>query len=110
MDTPDDSEGRAPGGEARAGVAAVERRARELGCCKVTLEVREHNHRARGVYAAAGFAQAVYVPEAGGSLHLSKTLWSLDEGDLSDTPDPVRPDERRETRTTGRRRGRPDVR
>ena len=37
------------------GVAA---KARELGCCKVTLEVREHNATARRLYARAGFADA----------------------------------------------------
>lgn len=55
-------------------LAAIERRARELGCCRLTLEVQEHNAHARRVYGAAGFAQAVYVPEAGGSLYLAKTL------------------------------------
>ena len=39
--------------------AAIEQRARELGCCKLTLEVLENNHRARRVYAAAGFAPPV---------------------------------------------------
>lgn len=48
--------------------------ARELDCCLLTLEVQENNHRARHVYAAAGFAEAVYVPEAGGSLYLHKEL------------------------------------
>jgi GNAT superfamily N-acetyltransferase len=57
--------------------AAIERRARDLGCCRLTLEVQENNHRARGIYAAAGFARAMYVPEAGGSLFLSKSLGSL---------------------------------
>jgi GNAT superfamily N-acetyltransferase len=55
-------------------LAAVEKRAREIGCCKLTLEVQENNRRAQGVYAAAGFGRNVYVPEAGGSLFLSKTL------------------------------------
>jgi GNAT superfamily N-acetyltransferase len=55
-------------------LGAIERRAREIGCCRLTLEVQENNHRAKGVYAAAGFSQAVYVPEAGGSLYLSKPL------------------------------------
>ena len=53
---------------------AIEQRARELGCCKLTLEVQENNHRARGVYSAAGFSQAIHVPEAGGALFLSKPL------------------------------------
>lgn len=55
-------------------LGAIEQRARDLGCCRLTLEVQENNHHARRVYAAAGFAQAVYVPEAGGSLSLSKPL------------------------------------
>jgi GNAT superfamily N-acetyltransferase len=54
--------------------AAIERRAREWGCCKLTLEVLENNHRARRVYAAAGFAPPVYAPGAGGSLFLAKVL------------------------------------
>jgi GNAT superfamily N-acetyltransferase len=61
-------------GIGRSLLAAIEQRARELGCCRLTLEVQENNHRAKAVYAAAGFAQAVYVPEAGGSIYLSKPL------------------------------------
>lgn len=61
-------------GIGRGLLSAVEQRARELGCCRLTLEVQENNHHAQRVYAAAGFAQAVYVPEAGGSLYLSKRL------------------------------------
>jgi GNAT superfamily N-acetyltransferase len=55
-------------------LANVEKRAREMGCCKLTLEVLENNHRAKSIYAAAGFTQATYVPEAGGALFLSKPL------------------------------------
>lgn len=53
---------------------AIEKRARTLGCCRLTLEVQENNHRAKQVYAAAGFTRAVHVPEAGGALYLSKPL------------------------------------
>jgi len=53
---------------------AIEKRAREIGCCKLTLEVLENNHRARGVYAAAGFAAPSYAPGTGGSIFLSKSL------------------------------------
>ena len=53
---------------------AVERKAREIGCCKLTIEVQENNHRARHVYKSVGFAQAIYVEEAGGALFLSKPL------------------------------------
>ncbi len=55
-------------------LAAIEQRAREIGCCRLSLEVQENNHRAKAVYAAAGFAQAVYVPEAGGVLCLYKSF------------------------------------
>jgi GNAT superfamily N-acetyltransferase len=61
-------------GVGRRLLEAVERRAWELGCCKVTLEVQENNARAKRVYAAAGFSQAVYVAEAGGSICMVKGL------------------------------------
>ncbi|HEX4147122.1 MAG TPA: GNAT family N-acetyltransferase [Pirellulales bacterium] len=61
-------------GVGRRLLAAVEQRAREMGCCKLTLEVQENNHRAQGVYAAAGFSQTTHVPAAGGALFLSKLL------------------------------------
>jgi GNAT superfamily N-acetyltransferase len=61
-------------GVGRLLLAAIEAKARALGCCKLTLEVLENNTRARGVYAAAGFAQATYTPEAGGALFLAKKL------------------------------------
>jgi len=35
---------------------AVEHKARELGCCKITLEVREDNRAARALYRKHGFA------------------------------------------------------
>ena len=53
---------------------AIEAKARELGCCKVTLEVQENNSRAREVYAKAGFAQSVYGEHTGGSLFYTKEL------------------------------------
>jgi len=61
-------------GIGRALLEAVEKKARERGCAKVTLEVQENNSHARRVYAAAGFAQAVYGTAAGGSLFYSKSL------------------------------------
>jgi len=54
--------------------AAIEQHARKLGCCRLTPEVQENNHYAKRVYAAAGFAQAVHVPEAGGAVSLSMPL------------------------------------
>lgn len=52
----------------------VAERARAEDCCLLTLEVQENNERARAIYAAAGFEQATYVPEAGGALYLQKPL------------------------------------
>ena len=43
-------------GLGQALLAAVAAQARALGCCKVTLEVREDNARARRVYEHVGFA------------------------------------------------------
>jgi len=46
---------------------AVEAKALELGCCKITLEVQEKNVRARRVYERAGFAQALLRQDPGGT-------------------------------------------
>jgi GNAT superfamily N-acetyltransferase len=62
------------GGVGQRLLAAVEEKARTLGCCKVTLEVLENNHRAMKVYAATGFAQATYTDEGGGALFYAKML------------------------------------
>ena len=43
---------------ARNLLAAVEDLGLELGCCKITLEVREDNPRARRIYEHAGFVSA----------------------------------------------------
>jgi GNAT superfamily N-acetyltransferase len=61
-------------GTGRRLLAAVEEKARATSCCKLTLEVQENNFRARRVYEAAGFAQAVYQEETGGGLFLTKPL------------------------------------
>jgi GNAT superfamily N-acetyltransferase len=53
---------------------AVADEARQLRCCKLTLEVQEKNHRARRLYEAAGFAQAHYHEDVGGSLFYAKPL------------------------------------
>jgi GNAT superfamily N-acetyltransferase len=55
-------------------LAEISRRAKEMGCCKLTLEVQENNCRARQVYEAAGFAQAQYEKAAGPALFYSKPL------------------------------------
>ena len=61
-------------GIGRGLLAVVEAKARELGCCKLTLEVQEKNHRARRTYAGSGFIQAQYEPDAGNVLFLTKRL------------------------------------
>jgi GNAT superfamily N-acetyltransferase len=61
-------------GVGRLLLETIGRKARDIGCCKLTLEVQENNRKARRVYASAGFAQAVYEEAAGGALFLSKML------------------------------------
>ena len=61
-------------GVGRKLLAAVETRARESGCCKLTREVLENNRVARRFYADFGFAPATYVPQAGVALFLAKGL------------------------------------
>lgn len=53
---------------------AITQKSRGIGGCKVTLEVQSNNHRAREVYAAAGFEQAVYQEDAGKVIFLSKAV------------------------------------
>lgn len=50
-------------------LAEVERRARERGACKVTLEVHDTNHGAKRLYEATGFG-----PWSGATLFVSKRL------------------------------------
>lgn len=52
----------------------VVRKATELECCKVTLEVQENNTTARRIYEKAGFSQAVYGESTGGSLFYTRSL------------------------------------
>ena len=61
-------------GAGRALLAAVEAKARELGCCKLTLEVLDHNHRALRTYTAAGFQRYALQPSAGEAIFLTKPL------------------------------------
>jgi ribosomal protein S18 acetylase RimI-like enzyme len=55
-------------------LAEVARKAAELGCCKVTLEVQENNTKAGRLYEDAGFSQAVYGGKTGGSLFYTRPL------------------------------------
>jgi GNAT superfamily N-acetyltransferase len=41
----------------------IEAKARELNCCRITLEVREDNRVARGLYRKVGFDRVVVGPE-----------------------------------------------
>ncbi len=52
----------------------VEQRARELGCCKLTLEVQENNARAKGLYTQFGFEPYELSSEAGRALFWQKKL------------------------------------
>ena len=53
---------------------AVEARARDIGCCRVTLEVREDNATARRIYEAAGFGPTPRDDAANRFLFLVKPL------------------------------------
>ena len=61
-------------GVGRRLLTAIADKGRALGCCKLTLEVLENNQRARRIYEAAGFSQAVYRQESGGAVFMSKPL------------------------------------
>jgi GNAT superfamily N-acetyltransferase len=53
---------------------AVEAKARELGCCKLTLEVMDKNHQAIRMYQASGFERYSLQEEAGVAIFMSKPL------------------------------------
>jgi ribosomal protein S18 acetylase RimI-like enzyme len=53
---------------------AVEGKARELGCCKLTLEVMDNNDRALRVYESAGFVRYSLQENAGTAIFLTKPL------------------------------------
>lgn len=52
----------------------VEQRARERGCCKLTLEVLSNNTVAQGAYRKFGFAPYQLEEEAGQALFWQKTI------------------------------------
>jgi len=52
----------------------IEQIARERGCCKLTLEVLEKNHVARGAYEKAGFCSYELDPKAGKAMFWEKHL------------------------------------
>ena len=53
---------------------AVEEKAIELGCGKLTLEVEENNHKALALYHGFGFSKVKYSDEAGTVLFRQKML------------------------------------
>ncbi|MEO6094714.1 MAG: GNAT family N-acetyltransferase [Fibrobacteria bacterium] len=55
-------------------LAEVERKARELGCCKLTLEVLEFNETAVRTYKSFGFDPGQYAEETGRMLLFVKPL------------------------------------
>ena len=61
-------------GVGRRLLEAVEKKARELGCCKVTLEVMDNNHQALRMYQAAGFVRYALQEKAGTAIFMSKPL------------------------------------
>ena len=52
----------------------AEERARELGCCKLTLEILSGNAQAMASYMRAGYAPYVLNPAAGQALLMQKFL------------------------------------
>ena len=61
-------------GIGQALLAWAEERARQLGCCKLTLEVLSNNTRAMASYQQAGYAPYVLDPAAGNALLMQKIL------------------------------------
>lgn len=61
-------------GIGQALLAWAEERAKQLGCCKLTLEVLSNNTRAMSSYTLAGFAPYVLDPAAGHALLMQKFL------------------------------------
>jgi ribosomal protein S18 acetylase RimI-like enzyme len=61
-------------GIARRLLQAVEAKARQLDCCKITLEVQENNRAALALYGSFGFVGGEYQAEAGALLFRQKIL------------------------------------
>ena len=52
----------------------IEQLARQLGCCKITLEVLQGNRIAMELYSKVGFAQYELDPTSGGAIFMQKRL------------------------------------
>jgi ribosomal protein S18 acetylase RimI-like enzyme len=61
-------------GVGRSLLEAVEAKARELGCCKLTLEVLDQNHVALGAYRSFGFERYSLQEGAGEAIFMTKPL------------------------------------
>ena len=61
-------------GIGRALFARIEEIARDLGACKVTLEVLSGNDRAKALYASLGYGDYALDPEQGTALFWQKRL------------------------------------
>lgn len=61
-------------GVAKQMLAEAERVARQEGCCKLTLEVLEHNAPAMAAYRGFGFDPYVLDPALGSAVFLEKKL------------------------------------
>jgi ribosomal protein S18 acetylase RimI-like enzyme len=61
-------------GGGRRLLESVEGKARELGCCKLTLEVMDNNDRALRAYEAAGFVRYSLQENDSAAIFLSKPL------------------------------------
>ena len=61
-------------GVGRQLLAAVEARGHSLGCCKLTLEVREDNDRAQRLYRDVGFSDVQFTPGVVRNWFLQKGL------------------------------------
>jgi ribosomal protein S18 acetylase RimI-like enzyme len=61
-------------GVGRSLLDSVEHKARELGCCKMTLEVLDRNERALRAYESFGFARYTLQEGAGEAIFMAKVL------------------------------------
>ena len=61
-------------GVGRRLLEAVERKALQLRCCKLTLEVMDNNHHAVRMYEASGFRRYVLQEETGAAIFMAKPL------------------------------------
>jgi ribosomal protein S18 acetylase RimI-like enzyme len=63
-------------GVGRALLGEIETIARDMDCCKMTLEVQENNTSARKLYHSVGFKGSFLNQEAGSQLFMTKHVYS----------------------------------